>query len=218
MANLREIKGRIDSVKSTMQVTRTMEMISTAKIRRALDRAKEAEPYKDAITRMLANVTGVGFDATQPLLQPRKEVHNVLFILIASDRGMAGGFNIVPQRMVQHEMAELAAQGISSELITCGKKPTEYFTYRGVTPVMSFTDMSSEPTMDEADRIASYLMDGYADGILVCRSEFESPEVDGEILVPCPQGRSPQSFVGQFITVRINGADDYDLTGDYLRD
>ena len=164
MANLREIKGRIDSVKSTMQVTRTMEMISTAKIRRALDRAKEAEPYKDAITRMLANVTGEGFDATQPLLQPRKEVHNVLFILIASDRGMAGGFNIVPQRMVQHEMAELAAQGISSELITCGKKPTEYFTYRGVTPVMSFTDMSSEPTMDEADRIASYLMDGYADG------------------------------------------------------
>jgi len=62
------------------------------------------------------------------------------------------------------------------------------------------------------------LVDGYADGILVCRSEFESPEVDGEILVPCPQGRSPQSFFGQFITVRINGADDYDLTGDYLRD
>ena len=164
MANLREIKGRIDSVKSTMQVTRTMEMISTAKIRRALDRAKEAEPYKDAITRMLANVAGAGFDTSQPLLQPRSEVHNVLFILIASDRGMAGGFNIVPQRLVQHEMSDLAKPGITSELITCGKKPTEYFTYRGVTPVMSFSDMSSEPTMDEADRIASYLMDGYASG------------------------------------------------------
>lgn len=62
------------------------------------------------------------------------------------------------------------------------------------------------------------LVDGYADGILVCRSEFESPEVDGEILVPCPQGRSPQSFVGQFMMVQINGADDYDLRGDYLRD
>ena len=62
------------------------------------------------------------------------------------------------------------------------------------------------------------LVDGYADGILVGRSEFESPEVDGEILVPCPQGRSPQSFVGQFMMVRINGADDYDLRGDYLRD
>ena len=164
MANLREIKGRIDSVTSTMQVTRTMEMISTAKIRKALDRAKEAEPYKDAISRMLANVAEAGFDASQPLLQPRDEVHNVLFILIASDRGMAGGFNIVPQRLVQHEMADLEARGITSELITCGKKPTEYFTYRGVKPVLSFVGTSSEPTMDEADRIASYLMDGYAAG------------------------------------------------------
>ncbi|MDO4404303.1 MAG: ATP synthase F1 subunit gamma [Atopobiaceae bacterium] len=163
MANLREIKGRIDSVKSTMQVTRTMEMISTAKIRKALDRALEAEPYKDAITRMLSNVASAGFDESQPLLQPRTEVHNVLIILIASDRGMAGGFNIVPQRMVQQEMQRLAKEGIGCELITCGKKPTEYFTYRGVKPVMSFVGMSSEPTMDEADRIASYLMDGYAD-------------------------------------------------------
>ena len=59
MANLREIKARIDSVRSTMQVTRTMEMISTAKIRRALERAQQAEPYKDAITRMLSHVAGV---------------------------------------------------------------------------------------------------------------------------------------------------------------
>lgn len=164
MANLREIKGRIDSVTSTMQVTRTMEMISTAKIRRALDRAQEAEPYKDAITRMLSNVASAGFDSSQPLLQPRTEERHVLFILIASDRGMAGGFNIVPQRQVQHEMERLAARGVTSELITCGKKPTEYFSYRGVQPALSFVDSSSEPTMDEADRIASYIIDGYADG------------------------------------------------------
>ena len=165
MANLREIKGRIDSVKSTMQVTRTMEMISTAKIRTALTRAKEAEPYKDAITRMLANVAGAGVDeVAQPLLAQRTQEKNVLFILIASDRGMAGGFNIVPQREVQHEMEALRARGIGCELITCGKKPTEYFTYRGETPVLSFVENSSEPTMDEADRIASYLMDGYAEG------------------------------------------------------
>ena len=147
-----------------MQVTRTMEMISTAKIRRALDRAKEAEPYKDAISRMLANVASAGFDASQPLLQPRTEEHTVLFILVASDRGMAGGFNIVPQRLVQHEIERLAKQGIGTQLITCGKKPTEYFRYRGIEPVLSFEGSSSEPTMDEADRIASYLMDGYASG------------------------------------------------------
>ena len=166
MANLREIKSRIDSVKGTMQVTRTMEMISTAKIRRALQRAQEAEPYKDAILRMLANVAGASDGVHDPLLQKHEVEKRVLHILIASDRGMAGGFNIQPQRMVQRQMDALAAKGIESELITCGKKPTEYFAFRGVTPVLSFVGNSSEPTMDDADRIASYVIDGYSEGRL----------------------------------------------------
>lgn len=161
MANLREIKRRMDSIGSTMQITRTMEMISTARIQRALARAEEAEPYKDAITNMLANVAGAGFDETQPLLTTHQEERNVLFILVASDRGLAGGFNVLQQRTVEKEMHELAAQGIGSQVITCGRKPTEYFTYRKIVPALSFVGISSEPTMDEADRIASYVMDGY---------------------------------------------------------
>ncbi len=162
MASLREIKGRIDSVSSTTQVTRTMEMISTAKIRRALERAEEAGPYKDAISRMLAHVaTAGGLDDSLPLLQEHETEKNVLFILIASDRGMAGGFNIQPQRLVQAEMESLAKKGVSSQVITCGKKPTEFFTFRGSKPVLSFEGMSSEPTMDQAERIASYVIDGY---------------------------------------------------------
>ena len=76
MANLREIKARIDSVKSTMQVTRTMEMISTAKIRRALERAQEAEPYKEAITRMLSHVAGASAHSDEPLLQSHEAEAN----------------------------------------------------------------------------------------------------------------------------------------------
>lgn len=166
MANLREISRRRSSVKSTMQVTRTMEMISTARIRRALERAAEAEPYKDAITRMLANVAAAGFDSSQPLLAKHSDEKHVLFILIASDRGLAGGFNIVQQRAVEHEMTQLKAKGIKSSVITCGRKPTEYFTYRKIPPVMSFVGISSEPNMDEADRIASYVMEGYATGAI----------------------------------------------------
>ena len=164
MANLREIKARIDTVKSTMQVTRTMEMISTAKIRRALDRAQQAEPYKDAITRMLSHVAGASADANEPLLQKHIVEKCVLFVLIASDRGMAGGFNIQPQRLVQHEMEELEAKGVSCELITAGKRPTEYFTFRGRRPVLSLQGNSSEPTMDDANRIATYIIDGYVSG------------------------------------------------------
>ena len=166
MANLREIKARIDSVKSTMQVTRTMEMISTAKIRRALERAKQAEPYKDAITRMLAHVAGASSGVNEPLLQDHGEPKCVLFILIASDRGMAGGFNIQPQRMVQREIERLEASGVRCELITAGRRPTEYFTYRGHKPVISLQGNSSEPTMDDADRIASYVIDGFVSGTI----------------------------------------------------
>ncbi|MDO4538500.1 MAG: ATP synthase F1 subunit gamma [Coriobacteriales bacterium] len=164
MANLREIKARIDSVKSTMQVTRTMEMISTAKIRRALDRAQQAEPYKEAITLMLSHVASASTGGEQPLLQRHAEEKCVLFVLIASDRGMAGGFNIQPQRMVQREMEALEEKGVECQLITAGRRPTEYFTFRGRKPVVSIQGNSSEPTMDDANRIASYIIDGYVSG------------------------------------------------------
>ena len=167
MANLRDIQRRMNSVRSTMQITRTMEMVSTAKIRSALERAQEAGPYKDALTRILAHVSGSA-DAVQgqPLLMTHAEEKRVLFLLVASDRGLAGGFNILPQREVAARIEELAARGVESELITCGRKPTEFFKYRGIEPVMSFEGMSSKPTVDQADRIASYIMDAYASGAI----------------------------------------------------
>lgn len=164
MANLREISRRMSSIKSTMQITRTMEMISTARIRKALDRAEQAKPYKDAITRMLANVASAGFDASEPLLAKHLEEKHVLYVLIGSDRGLAGGFNIAPQREVEHEMERLAQKGVKSSIITCGRKPTEYFTSRKKKPVMSFVGISSEPNMDEAARISSYVTTGYING------------------------------------------------------
>lgn len=165
MANLHEISRRMSSIKSTMQITRTMSMISTARVRKALDRAEAASPYKDAVTLMLANVAGAGFNPRkQPLLAVHKEEKNVLFLIIASDRGLAGGFNILPQREVEHEITRLKLKRISSEIITCGRKPTEYFSYRSINPVMSYVGISSEPTADQADRIASYIMDGYVKG------------------------------------------------------
>ena len=163
MANLRDISRRMGSIRNTMQVTRTMEMISTARIRAALERAEDAAPYKDALTRMLAAVAEAGGaeNAKHPLLEVRADVRRVLYVVVASDRGLAGGFNVMPERMVERAIHENTAKGIESEVITCGKKPTEYFSARGVTPKMSFSGISAEPNMDEAARIASFVIDGY---------------------------------------------------------
>ena len=164
MANLHDISRRMDSIKSTMQITRTMEMISTARIQAALARAQEAGPYKEAITRILANVAGAASNIHEPLLESRDKVKSALFILIGSDRGLAGGFNVIPERMVEREIRRLTARGVECDLITCGRRPTEYFTSRGRMPGMSFVGISSEPSQDEADRIVSYVTDGYTSG------------------------------------------------------
>ena len=95
MANLRDIKKRISSVTSTKQITRTMEMVSTAKIRRALDRAHQAEPYKTALTDVMLTVaTDASIASDNPMLAVHEEPKRGLVIAIASDRGLAGGFNV----------------------------------------------------------------------------------------------------------------------------
>ncbi|NLH92429.1 MAG: ATP synthase F1 subunit gamma, partial [Atopobium sp.] len=136
--NLRDIKKRLSSVTSTRQITRSMEMVSTAKIRRALERANEAGPYKEAITRMLDNVAGAGSEVGEPLLSRHAETKSVLVIVMASDRGLAGGFNVSVERDAEAEMRTMADNGVEARIVTCGRKPTEYFKYRGVKPVLEF--------------------------------------------------------------------------------
>ena len=165
MSNLRELKRRIDSISSTRQITRTMEMVSTAKVGEALERASAAAPYKEAITRMLANVAdAVHGDVEHPLLADHGRDDGELLVVIASDRGLAGGFNVVVQREVERRVRKLRSEGRRAEVITCGSKPTEYFRARGIEPALCYTGMSDRPTDEQATQIASYAMDGYTSG------------------------------------------------------
>ena len=111
MANLRDIRKRISSVQSTEQITRTMEMVSTAKIRRALDRAMQAEPYKAALTDVMLTVAqDAEVAGNNPMLKRRDEVQRGLVIVISSDRGLAGGFNSNILREAEHLMKAKAAE------------------------------------------------------------------------------------------------------------
>lgn len=166
MANLRDIKRRIRSVTSTKQITHTMEMVSTTKIMRALQRAADGAPYKDAMTTMLASVAAAGGSDEHPLLKQHPSVRRALIICVASDRGLAGGFNVQVERAVERRIRERAEQGVEVELICCGTKPTEYFSSRGRKPILSFSGISAEPTLVEANQIASYVMDGFVSGRL----------------------------------------------------
>ena len=166
MANLRDIKKRISSVTSTRQITRTMEMVSTAKIRRALRRAQAAEPYKRALTDVMLTVAQDAEAAgTSEVLKRHESVKSGLVVVIASDRGLAGGFNVAVCREAEQIARAWQKAGTKVSFITCGRRPTEYFRHRPEV-VMHFEGSSADPDIAQARMIASYICDEYAQGRL----------------------------------------------------
>lgn len=166
MPNLHDIERRIGSVTSTKQVTRTMEMVAAAKIRRSSDRVDAATPYSNSMMEMLGHVAKQAGSNASALLSRHDEAKNVLLVVVVSDRGLAGGFNSNVLRTAEHLMKEKQAAGAAVQIAACGKKALGYFTYRGVTPVLEFKDMSADPTVDEAASIAAYAIGGYEAGNL----------------------------------------------------
>lgn len=164
MATLRDIKNRIGSVQSTRQITRTMEMVSTAKLKRAQTRIENARPYALAMAEVLGNVVRFVEDAKHPLLDVRTERKRVALVSIVSDRGFAGAFNSNIIRLTERTMAELVAEGVEVELIIAGKKALGYFRYRGVEPAISLVGNSDKPSYDEARSIAAHVMQEYESG------------------------------------------------------
>ena len=164
MPNLHDIERRINSVNSTKQITRTMEMVSAAKIRRATERLDASAPYSESMSEMLANVASRAAGSDNPLLQEREETKSVLYVAVVSDRGLAGGFNSNVLRHVERAIKETRALGVDNHVIACGKKAISYFSFRKIPLEMVFKDMSADPTVEEAAAIATKAIEGYKDG------------------------------------------------------
>lgn len=166
MPNLHDIERRINSVSSTKQITRTMQMVAAAKIRKASERVEAATPYSESMVEMLANVAKRVGGSENALLRKHDEIKHVLIIAVASDRGLAGGFNSNVLRNVEALTKEKRAEGAEVSIVACGKKAVGYFTYRKVDPVLSFPGLSADPTVEEASSIAAYAIAGYEEGSL----------------------------------------------------
>lgn len=161
MPALRDIQKRITSVQSTKQITRTMEMVATAKIRRATDRIVAATPYAMAMVEVLQSVARHSNGSESPLLAAKNDSGHVAVIVVVSDRGLAGGFNSNVLRAADKFIARMKTEGLTCDIITCGKKALGYFNYRKLPVELAFRDLSADPTSDEAREIASYVIDAY---------------------------------------------------------
>lgn len=178
MANLRDIKKRITSVQSTRQITRTMEMVSTAKIKKAQERIESARPYALAMMEVLGNVARFAIGASHPLLLEHEKRDRVVVICVTSDRGLAGAFNSNILRMTEDVIRDEGASGAEVDVIAVGKKAGSYFRYRGIEPLAAYRDISNNPTFSDAESIASHVIPAYevddVDAVYIVFNRFKN--------------------------------------------
>ncbi len=161
MPNLKDIKRRIHSVESTMQITKAMELVASSKFRRAKDRADDAEPYYRAVYQLMAEIASEDSYFNSQYIHKRTENGSALLIVIAGDRGLAGGFNSNIFRMAQSRMDELTAKGVDPVVLPIGQKAVDYFTRRGAKILKSYDHIAEHVSIYVGMDIAELVLDTY---------------------------------------------------------
>jgi len=193
MANLKEIKSRITSISSTMQITSAMKMVSAAKLRKAQDAITQLRPYAQKLKEILGNVSGT-LDLSENRFAEEREVKNVLIIGVSSNRGLCGGFN----NNITKKIKLLIKDQYSNKqvnILTIGKKVNDAFKNGDlvVRPegLGEAEDMFNDLTFERVADHAQYAMDAFVDGdydkVIVVYNQFKNAaiqEVQAEQLLP----------------------------------
>jgi F-type H+-transporting ATPase subunit gamma len=166
MASQRDVKNKITSVKNIQKITRAMEMVAAARLRRAEQRIAALRPYADAIgrmTRQAAQAAGAEADRV-PLLREHESVTNVGLLLVTGDRGLAGGFNSQIIRAGVRMSAEISEQGLNSVWYATGRRGVSSLIFRGHELSGSYTGFADRPSYADARTIADDVIGAYVDG------------------------------------------------------
>lgn len=178
MAKARELKGRIRSVQNTRKITRTMEMVSTSKLKRAQDRVEAARPYAERLAGVIGRLLTPELAARYPLLRQPERVRRAAVLLLTSNRGLAGAFNANLIRETRGLLARLRSEGAEVELHAAGKKGIGFFRYQGETLGTAAADISDRPGSADAERLVDGLMArfiaGELDAVYVVYAKFNS--------------------------------------------
>jgi F-type H+-transporting ATPase subunit gamma len=196
MASQRDVKNRISSVKNIQKITRAMEMVAAARLRRAEQRIAALRPYAEAVRRMTRQAAeAAGAEAARlPLLTEHESERNVGLLLITGDRGLAGGFNSQVIRAGVRTAAELGERQQQSAWYATGRRGVSSLRFRGYELSGSYTGFADRPSYADARSVADDLMTGYVDGRLdrveLIYNAYVSPltqQVRRETLLPLSQ-------------------------------
>ncbi|MGD2045025.1 MAG: ATP synthase F1 subunit gamma, partial [Gemmatimonadota bacterium] len=178
MAGAREVKRRIKTVENTQQITRTMELVATSKLKRATDRVYAARPYAEALQEIVQGLYSPALAEKYPILRRPEKVDRAAILLMTANRGLAGGFNANLIRQTRNLMDELRGKGIGTELHVAGKKGIAYFRFRGEEMATRRTDIGDRPTVDDAESLIGPIRDrfesGVVDAVYLVSSKFNS--------------------------------------------
>jgi F-type H+-transporting ATPase subunit gamma len=192
MANLKDIRGRISSVKNIRKITRAMEMISAARLRKAEQRIEALRPYADAIRRMTARASQAADNIPNlPILLDRENIETVGILLITGDRGLAGPFNSQIVRAGNRRAAELRSEGKDVLWYAVGRRGVSSLEFRQLELGASWTGFTDRPAFADArtvgDGMAAAYVDGKVDRVEIVYNGYVSAvnqEVREETLLP----------------------------------
>ena len=204
MANLKEIRNRISSVGSTMQITSAMKMVSAAKLKRAQDAILQMRPYANKLTELLVNLSSSLDSAEGSEFSTERKISNVLLVPITSNRGLCGGFNANIIKQTLSLINDYKDNNIS--ILSIGKKSSEYFKNNNYNPISThdevFNNLNYEGIAQISEDIMQMYLDEKFDKVILVYNQFKNAatqNVMSENYLPVESPQEEDSTIGDYI-------------------
>ncbi len=164
MANARALDKRRKSIRNIRKITRTMELIATARYKKAMDRAAAVTAYTDQLTKIVNSLAAAGTEVEHPLLEQRDKPASARLLVLSSNRGLCGGYNASILRTTLPRVEELRSSIENVAVDVSGKRGINGLAFRGITADQTHTQFEDQPAYDEVEKIASKYLELYITG------------------------------------------------------
>jgi F-type H+-transporting ATPase subunit gamma len=178
MPKARAYDKRRRSVRNIRKITRTMELISRARFKKAMDRASAASAYTKRITKLVRDLARSGLDVSHPLLEPREETTSAVLLVLTANRGLCGGYNSSIMRLAIARLHELREDVPAVQVEVSGRRGLSALKFRKITPDQAYSHFEDKPTYEQVEVLAKRYLDEYQAGRIdrldVAYTRFES--------------------------------------------
>ena len=205
MANLKEIRSRITSVASTMQITSAMKMVSAAKLKRAQDAITQMRPYANKLTQLLEDLSATQDSSDGGIYSEQREIKKVLIVTITSNRGLCGGFNANILKKANALIKE-EFSNVGVGILSIGKKSSEYFDKNGFDVVEKHDSLFTDLTFENVAKVAEEIMQKFVsleyDKVVLVYNQFKNAAtqiITKENFLPIQKSENEKSVSGDYI-------------------